>query len=276
VRRGCAHDAIDALADFLVSHSVTLRLAHLPPASIAAQLARRLVRAGWSSSIAGDGTCPVVDLSGHTFDSFLASLGASHRANVRRRLRTLDRSFDLRFDRITDHEQRRTALEALAEFHADRYAARGGSTAFSSSTIRAFHEEATRRALDGGWLRMYVLTLDGVTAAVMYGFSCDGRFFFYQHGHAVRYAPHSAGLVLMARTIEAAIAEGAGEFDMLWGTEPYKALWARRARVLQRVESYPVHLGGSVQRHAIEARRGVASLARRVLSLGTSGATRAS
>jgi CelD/BcsL family acetyltransferase involved in cellulose biosynthesis len=123
---------------------------------------------------------------------------------------------------------------------------------------------------------MYVLTLDGMIAAVMYGFSYGGRFFFYQHGYDGRHAPHSLGLVLMALTIDAAIAEAASEFDMLWGTESYKALWARRARALQRVELYPVHLGGSVQRHAIEARRGVASLARRVLSLGTAGATGAS
>jgi CelD/BcsL family acetyltransferase involved in cellulose biosynthesis len=80
----------------------------------------------------------------------------------------------------------------------------------------------------------------------------------------------------MALTISAAISEGAIEFDMLWGTESYKSLWARRVSVLQRVDLYPVHLGGSVQRHAVEARRGVAGLARRVRSLGTPGATRAS
>jgi CelD/BcsL family acetyltransferase involved in cellulose biosynthesis len=120
---------------------------------------------------------------------------------------------------------------------------------------------------------MYSLTLNGATAAVMYGFHRDGRFYFYQHGYDETYSPQSVGLALMARTIEAAIGEGAHEFDMLWGTESYKSLWARRASVLQRVDLYPVHLGGSVQRHAVEARRGVAGLARRVLSLRTPGAT---
>jgi hypothetical protein len=79
----------------------------------------------------------------------------------------------------------------------------------------------------------------------------------------------------MALTIKAAIDEGANEFDMLWGAESYKSLWTRRTRVLQRVDLYPVHLGGSMQRHVVEARRGAAGLARRVLSLGTAGATRA-
>ena len=275
VRRGCEEEAITALADYLTSRQLTLRLTHLPPASIAAQLAKRLTAGGWMSSFTEDGECPVVDLGGHTFESYLATLGASHRANIRRRLRALDREFEVRFDRVTRHGDRQSALAALAEFHNRRYADRGGSTAFTSPSARAFHEDATRLALDGGWLRMYVLTLSGEIAAVMYCFSEGGRFFFYQHGHDKAYASHSVGLALMALTIKTAIGEGATEFDMLWGTESYKSLWARRAHVLQRVDLYPVHLGGSVQRHAVEARRGVAGLARRVLSLGTVGATRA-
>ena len=275
-RRGREDEVVEALADFLTSRQLTLRLTHLPPASTSAQLARRLAGAGWVASVADDGTCPIVDLQGHTFESFLGTMGASHRANIRRRLRALDRQFNVRFDRITRHDDRQAALAALAVFHGRRYADRGGSTAFASAAARAFHEDATRRALDGGWLRMYALTLNGATAAVMYGFHMGGRFYFYQHGYDETYSPQSIGLVLMALTIKAAIGEGATEFDMLWGTESYKSLWARRTSVLQRLDLYPVHLGGSVQRHAVEARRGVAGLARRVLSLGTPGATRAS
>jgi CelD/BcsL family acetyltransferase involved in cellulose biosynthesis len=275
VRRGREDEAVAALAEFLTSRQLTLRLTHLPPASIAAQLAKRLSSSGWVSSFADDGVCPVVDLSGHTFDSYLATLGASHRANIRRRLRALDREFEVRFDRVTRHQDRQSALAALAGFHSRRYADRGGSTAFASPAARAFHEDATHLALDRGWLRMYQLTLNGGMAAVMYGFSDGGRFFFYQHGYDEAYAAHSVGLALMALTINTAIGEGASEFDMLWGTESYKSLWARRTHVLRRVDLYPVHLGGSVQRHAAEARRGAAGLARRVLSLRTVGATRA-
>ena len=274
VRRGNETEALAALADFLTAHKLALRLHHLPPDSLAAQLSARLADAGWVSSSADDGTCPIVDLAGQTFDSFLSSLGSSHRANVRRRLRALERDFDVRFERITQHDDRMAALEALAAFHARRYTDRGGSTAFRSTAARAFHEEATRRALDHGWLRMYVLRVDGAVAAVLYGFSLDGRFYFYQHGYDDQYAAHSIGLALMALTIRTAIDEGASEFDMLWGTEAYKALWARSTRVLQRVDLFPVHLGGTVHRHAVEARRGVTRLARRVLSLGSPGADR--
>jgi CelD/BcsL family acetyltransferase involved in cellulose biosynthesis len=276
VRHGHEQQALDSIADFLAAQRLTVRLGHLPPASLAAQLARRMTDAGWTASSAVDGICPILNLAGHTFDSFLGTLGTSHRANVRRRLRAIERQFEVRFERITAHDERQQMLERLATFHGRRYEERGGSTAFSTPAVRAFHEEATRGALDRGWLQMYALRLDDTIAAVMYGFGYCGRFYFYQHGYDDRYGAHSIGLVLMALTVRAAIDDGAREFDMLWGTEQYKSLWARDARVLQRVDLFPLRIGEAMHRHAADARRGVAQLARRVLSLGSPGAARVS
>jgi len=276
VRRGDEPDAIDAIASFAAEQRLTVRLTHLPPTSLASQLAQRLADAGWTTTTREDGVCPIVQLAGHTFESFLGSLGTSHRANVRRRLRALDRQFRVSFTRIEDDAERQNMLRLLATFHDNRYRERGGSTAFSSPAIRAFHEDATGRALKSGWLNMFALRLDGHVAAVMYGFNYGGRFYFYQHGYDHRYASHSIGLVLMALTVQAALADGALEFDMLWGTEPYKALWARDARVLQRIDLFPLRVGEAMHGHATDARRGVAQLARRVLSLGSPGAARVS
>ena len=78
----------------------------------------------------------------------------------------------------------------------------------------------------------------------MYGFSYNGQFYFYQHGFDDRYRNHSIGLVLMALTIRAAIDEGAHTFDMLWGTEPYKWLWASDERKLNQIRAFPAHVGG--------------------------------
>lgn len=274
VRRGCEPQVLTSIAAFLVAQRLTVRLSHLPPASLGAQLGTRLTDSGWTRAIADDGVCPIVQLGGHTFDSFLATLGASHRANIRRRLRALERQFDVSFTRIASHEERREMLAALAQFHSRRYQERGGSTAFSTPAIRIFHEDATRRALDRGWLQMYALRLDGQIAAVMYGFSRGGRFYFYQHGYDHQHSDWSVGLVLMALTVRAAIDDGVDEFDMLWGTESYKALWAQETRVLQRVDLFPLRLGEAMHRHASDARRGVAQIARRVLSLASAGATR--
>jgi CelD/BcsL family acetyltransferase involved in cellulose biosynthesis len=270
VRRGHEEDSLAALVRHLRSHQVALRLNHLPPSSFAARLAGELARDGWSSSSTDDGTCPVIPLAGHTFDSYLGTRGSSHRANVRRRTKALGQQFEMRFDRVTTHRERCDMLAALIAFHERRWKEQGGSSAFMTPEVIAFQDEATRLALDAGWLRMYVLRLGGEPVAVMYGFQYGGRFYFYQHGFDDAYKAHSVGLVLMGLSIRAAIEEGAAEFDMLWGLEPYKFLWAPESRVLRRIELFPIHLGGTLQRHAIEAHRGVRTLARRVLAIGVS------
>ena len=59
----------------------------------------------------------------------------------------------------------------------------------------------------------------------------------------------------MALSIRAAIDERATEFDMLWGVEPYKFLWARHTRELRNIHLFPANLAGRVHRHFLHARR---------------------
>ena len=264
VRRGREAEALPAIEQFVRSQRTTLRLTHLGPSAVADLLADRLHASGWARTTTACGTCPYIPLAGHTWDSYLATLGSSHRANVRRRIRALDQKFDVRFERVTGDTQRREALAKLFEYHDRRFDERG--TAFGTDDMRAFHDELTRRALDRGWLRMFVLRLDGAAAAVMYGFLYDGTFYFYQHGFDEQFQQHSIGLVLMALSIRAAIDEGAGEFDMLWGVEPYKFLWARQTRELRTMLLFPPRIGGQIHRGLYHARRQAKALIGRYVS----------
>jgi CelD/BcsL family acetyltransferase involved in cellulose biosynthesis len=268
VRRGRELESVTALAQYFKAQQVCLRFNHLSPCSLAAQLAAALATDSWMSSAADDGACPIIPLAGHTFESYLATLGSSHRANVRRRLRALRQQFDTRLDRVTTDTERRDALSALAVWSERRWKDCGGSTAFITPAVRAFQDEVTERALAQGWLLMYVLRLNGEAAAVMYGFFYRGRFFFYQHGFDDRFKTQSLGLVLMGLTIRALIDEGAREFDMLWGVEPYKFLWAYKVCALQRIELFPPNLAGTLHGRALEVRRKAGKLARHFLSTG--------
>jgi CelD/BcsL family acetyltransferase involved in cellulose biosynthesis len=268
VRRGHEADAMKAVTRLLQSEDSTVRLDHLPEGSFAAQLAGQLTSAGWVASVRPAGTCPVISLAGHTWDSYLATLGSAHRANVRRRLRGLEQQFQVQFTRIASEPDRQEALAALTRFHQARFEEDGGSTAFLTPELIAFHDEATRRALDRGWLRMYALRLNGHIAAVMYGFLYNGQFSFYQHGFDAEYGRHSIGLALMALTIQAAIAEGAHTFDLLWGTESYKWLWTKDSRALSRIDLFSPNLSGSVHRRAVAARRRLRTFAHRLKTPG--------
>jgi CelD/BcsL family acetyltransferase involved in cellulose biosynthesis len=267
VRRGRESESVTALAHYFKAQQLCLRFNHLSPCSLAAQLAAALTTDGWISKAADDGTCPIIPLAGHTFDSYLATLGSSHRANVRRRIRALRQQFDMRLERVTTDTERRDALSSLAVWSGRRWKDRGGSTAFITPAVRAFQDQVSVRALEQRWLLIYVLRLNGKAAAVMYGFHYGGRFYFYQHGFDDGYKAQSLGLVLMGLTIRAVIDEGAREFDMLWGVEPYKFLWARDTCALQRIELFPPNLGGTLHRHAVEIRRNARKLTGHFLSI---------
>lgn len=264
VRAGHEPAAVEALARWLEAQQLALHLDHLPPSPASARLRQELARSGWTAIEGSPDVCPFIDLAGQTWDSYLSSVGSSHRANVRRRLRALEAKFDMRFTRVDSHEERRRALEALFMFHDQRWADCGGSTAFSTLPLRAFHHDVTRSALDRGWLRMYTLSLGDELVGAMYGFARDGRFYFFQHGSHAAYAGHSLGIVLMALTIRAAIDEKMREFDMLYGHESYKKLWARQERPLGRLMLFPPRLLGRWLQRRAETRQAVRTLVHRL------------
>jgi CelD/BcsL family acetyltransferase involved in cellulose biosynthesis len=252
-RSGFEAEALDAIEQFVVAQNTALRLTHLASSAAAVGLVNRLERRGWMRVTTPGGICPYIPLASHTWDSYLATLGASHRANVRRRLRALEQKFDVQFEQVTDDRDRRDALERLTQYHQRRFDSRG--TAFRTQALGAFHDEVTERFLERGWLRMFVLRLNGATAAVMYGLFYNRTFYFYQHGFDDSYQQYSIGLVLMALSIRSALEEGAAEFDLLWGTEPYKFLWARQTRELLNIHLFPPHLRGRLHRTLFNARR---------------------
>jgi hypothetical protein len=266
VRRGFEAVVVEALAGAFESRGLTLRLSHLPPGALASRLAERLEHGGWSSRETEAGVCPFIRLAGHTWESYLASLGSAHRANVRRRSRAVTRAFDVRFELVAGDADRLDVLSALAVFHDRRWSGDRRSTTFATPDLHAFHQDATRRALDAGYLRLYGLRLDGQLAGAMYGVSYERRFYFYQHGFDQQYRPYSLGLILMVLTIRAAIDEGALEFDLLYGVEAYKRLWTSDTRPLGRLDLFPSRVGGRWHRRRVEAESVLRALAQRMRS----------
>lgn len=240
VRRGEEAGATEALLAYLGRARPVLDLPQLPAGRpAAAALAAGLEARGWELLERDTQVCPYIDLEGLTWKSYVAGLGTSHRQNLRRRLRKLEQGFTVRFDRARTAAEAERALDVLLVLHRRRWSGRGGSDAFTGPDVVAFHRELTRLALERGWLRFYVLSLDGWPAAALYGFLYRGRFLFYQAGFDPAFADYSVGLVTMGLTIREAIREGAREYDLLHGDEQYKFLWADRTRSLVRLELYP-------------------------------------
>lgn len=73
-----------------------------------------------------------------------------------------------------------------------------------------------------GWLRLWFLSLDGVTVAACLGLDYGDTVYLYNSGYHPDYAELSVGLVSKALCLEQAIAQGKRRFDFLRGAEAYK------------------------------------------------------
>ena len=269
VRRGAEREALDVLARWLqgTAMSVTLpRVDH--DAARVHQVAERLAGWGWRVALVPADVSPYATLASHTWESYLGSLGREHRSNVRRRLRALHARYAVRLERVETDEDRLTALATLFRLHELRWRARGGSTAFHTPALLAFHRDFTRLALSEGWLRLYVLRLDGRPAAALYGLRFAETFYFYQSGFDPDFAADGVGLAMMAMAIREAIAEGVAEYDFLHGAEPYKFLWTRQVRALSHLALYPPTAPGRLSMHVADAVRVARAAVRRVAPTG--------
>jgi CelD/BcsL family acetyltransferase involved in cellulose biosynthesis len=178
----------------------------------------------------------------------------------------LNADFKVDFEQAETDTQRAEALRALVALHNLRWQMRGGSDALNSCSLVAFHDEWTRLALARGWLRLFVLRLNGRPAAVLYGLRYSRTFYFYQSGFDPDRSKHSIGLVTLGLSIKHAIEEGASEYDMLHGDEEYKFHWARGARRLIRLELHPPNGRGLLGRGTRIVRDVAGRMARRLLS----------
>lgn len=258
IRRGAEETALQAIADHLAEHLSVLELRQVKAGSkLASRLVSRLQQGGWTASQTITDVCPYLEIAGQSWDSYLAGVGASHRQNVRRRLRRISASFHADLQEVRTEEQRRECLQAFAELHRRRWAERQGSEALEGEGIMGFHEEFSAIALQRGWLRLFVLRLDGKPVASIYAFKYGKVFYFYQSGFDPAYASHSVGLVTMGLAIQRAMAEGAEEYDMLHGDEQYKFLWARNGRDLVRLDCYPPNAEGTLYRRTMQLRQGL-------------------
>lgn len=257
-------EVVKVLGDYLEKHRMFVEFQRVKHSSQrVATLISRLDQAGWQTQQLITENCAYLDLKGHSWKSYLSTVSRSHRANVNRRQRRLKESFQsVEFLMATDEAARAACFKDFAHLHAMRWSGDERSTALTGPTVMAFHEEFSRLALERGWLRLYVLKLDGKAVASTYSFRYGDVFYYYQAGYDPAYCSYSVGLSTLAMAIERSIEEGITEIDFLHGEEEYKALWTRTRRDLERAQCFPPNVYGALYRKAMGLRRGLKRLIR--------------
>lgn len=185
------------------------------------------------------------------FDAYLARLSANRRQQVRRMSRRILGMPGTDIRKVRTEDELEPALDALFALHGKRWQAVGEQGAFvKRPREKAFYQRFARRALERGWLALYVLSADGEPKAAQIGYVYGDAFLQLQEGFDPEFSPH-VGNVLRAHVIEDCIAQGLREYDFLGGITDHKRRWLAEERfgadvlvAVPRLKNMPVVRGG--------------------------------
>ena len=99
---------------------------------------------------------------------------------------------------------------------------RWGTTKSPFLDAAAFHREFAAIALRRGWLRLWILEVDGRPVAASYGFRFGDTESGYQSGRDPSFRESQLGFLLLNRAVREALADGMREYRLLRGGEAYK------------------------------------------------------
>jgi CelD/BcsL family acetyltransferase involved in cellulose biosynthesis len=171
--------------------------------------------------------CPRIDLVGAA-PNFVRKLPRGE--TVQRRRRWFERQGGASISLARSPAEVTRAIEPLIDLHLACWASRGGSQAFTSPQVAAFHRDAVVRLAERDAVRLYTLRVAERPVASLYVLREHGVHAMYQSGWDPEWAERSPGMCLLARSLEDAIADGARAYDFLRGDEAYKLEWANGER----------------------------------------------
>jgi CelD/BcsL family acetyltransferase involved in cellulose biosynthesis len=197
-----------------------------------AVLPRLCAELGRSCTVEEMDRAPYVSLPG-SFHEYLERLGKKERHELRRKMRRAAEILPGISFRLT-----RTAgdlardLPSFLSLHRRSHPEKGR---FMDDRMAEFFREVAEGFLAEGKLRLAFLSRDGEDYASVFQFRADRSLLLYNSGYDPDRRAANPGLVLIARCIEQAVADGAPEYDFLRGTERYKYDLGGVDRIVYRV-----------------------------------------
>jgi peptidoglycan/xylan/chitin deacetylase (PgdA/CDA1 family)/CelD/BcsL family acetyltransferase involved in cellulose biosynthesis len=198
---------------------------------------------------------PVLAAPDGGWPAYLAGRSANFRQQLGRRERNLARRHQVDLRLVQDPGALGGAMDTLFALHRLRWGEESGFL-----PRQAFHREFAALALERGWLRLWLLHLDGRPAAAWYGLRLGGVEHYYQSGRDPAFDNLSAAFVLLAHTIRSAFEDGVREYRFGRGQDPYKYRFTDQDPGLETIASTRgpaagAALGAAVRAYPLAKRR---------------------
>ncbi|HWQ23587.1 MAG TPA: GNAT family N-acetyltransferase [Gaiellaceae bacterium] len=152
------------------------------------------------------------------WEAFLRSRSRNFRSQVRSRERKLFTRYRAAFRLAADAERLPADLDSLFALHRARWA----SARTDFVRHESFHRQLAAVALERGWLRLWLLEVEGEPRAACYGFRFGDVECFYQSGRDPAWESSSVGSLVLLHAVREALSDGVAEYRLLRGGEAYK------------------------------------------------------
>lgn len=223
--KGWEHAVFATLRAWLCSHEApdweVLDLCNLPEDSLTyTALPPLFEEAGLEVNISREDVAPQFKLP-LRYETYLQEqVDKKQRHEIRRKQRRAERETEVGFYVVDDSHNLTAEMD---DFAALQRASREDKAEFMTPEMRRFFNAMAQRMYDAGYLRLLFLTLNGEKAAALLIFDYNNRFLLYNSGYDPDAHAHlSPGWVLLAYSIQYAIALGTKVFDFMQGDEEYK------------------------------------------------------
>jgi CelD/BcsL family acetyltransferase involved in cellulose biosynthesis len=217
----------------------------LPMVAADSGMNRACAEAGLPARVRASAIAPYLSISG-SFEKFLAGLSGNERYKIRSRTKKLLGIAGVRFGAPAENDHS-AVLSRLRELHASRATQKGIESSFDRDDVQQFHARLVA-ALPAESLTFRCLWSGDEIFAVFYGFTLQGRLFYFQLGYDPAWSDRSPGIVLLSEVIREAHERGCTEFNFLQGDEPFKWTWTRQSRTLNTWSFYSPSAVGWVRR----------------------------
>ncbi len=165
-----------------------------------------------------------------TFEDFLANASANQRRSMKRADQDILQMQSAHIAEPSNDEDLAAALLILTELHQKRWNQLGQRGSFAKlPMLKKFHDLFASRALNEGWLKLYILQIDGRPIAAQYGFIYNDVFSQLLEGIDPDYSA-GAGSALRVHVIQNLCNRGVSEYDFLGGYSSHKKRWGALER----------------------------------------------
>lgn len=172
---------------------------------------------GYSVNVTVEDVCPRANL-GATWENYLAGLNRKDRHELRRKLRRLYASGDVRSYAISNA----SLASDMGDFLQLHRVSREDKAHFMNEEMEAFFRAVTASLASLGYLKLFFMEFNGIRVSSALCFDYANELSLYNSGYDPAYSDLSVGLLIKALCLKEAIDSGRRRFDFLRGEERYK------------------------------------------------------